>query len=110
MRRSKPPGTRCWTPRLRPRPAPAARVAAKRAGEPATRPGKPKVRVVADDDDTEEIPRPQAKTKRLRPVEDEDRPRTKKPKRRTGPGRPADEKESSALAEWAGPAFLMLVG
>ncbi len=109
------------------KPIPAARIT------PAADPGfevvegptrsKPKARLVHDAE-TVEVPRAKAKTVRVRAIDDEeeddrdrrgrdeedDRPRKKKKRRKGAVAAAPGEDESSALAEWAGPVFLMVMG
>jgi hypothetical protein len=95
--------------------------AARATPRPAADPGfevvegpvrsKPKVRVVRDAEAVEES-RPKSKAIRVHAVEDEeddDRPR-KKTRRKGAAAAAPEDKESSALAEWAGPVFMMVVG
>lgn len=126
----KPPAKAIPTARrLPPKPAPAARLVQRPAADPGFEvvegpsAAKSKARVVRDAE-TVEAPRPKAKTVRVRAVEDDeddrdrrdrdgedDRPQKKK-KRRKGAavGAPREDKEGSALAEWAPPVFMMVIG
>lgn len=95
------------------KPIPAARVtpAADPGFEVVGEPSKPKAREVHDAE-TVEVPRAKAKTVRVRAIDDEEDDRPRKKKRRKGAvaAAPGEDKENSALAEWAGPVFLMVMG
>jgi hypothetical protein len=109
---------------LKAKPIPAARPAADPGFEVVDEaaPVKPKARVIRDAE-TVEVPRPKAKTVRVRAVEGEeddrdrrdrddedDRPRKKKRRKGAAVGAAREDKESSALAEWAPPLFMMVIG
>lgn len=82
-------------------------------------PSKPKL---VHDAETVEVPRAKAKTVRVRAIDEEeeddrdrddedDRPHKKTKKRRRGmAAAPAEDKESSAVVEWAPPVFMMVIG
>lgn len=73
----------------------------------------PKARLVHDAE-TVEVPRAKAKTVRVRAIDDDDeeddRPRRKKRRRKGVAAASAGDKESSAVAEWAPPVFMMVIG
>ncbi|HVK18225.1 MAG TPA: hypothetical protein VM533_14880 [Fimbriiglobus sp.] len=100
------------------KPLPAAKLAPRPAADPGfevvedATPSRPKARQVHDAE-TVEVPRAKAKTVRVRAIEEEeeeDRPRKKRKKPRHGAVAPREEKESSAVAEWAPPVFMMVIG